>query len=100
LEVIDEAIERGTSLVRQLLTLARKTEARLASTNINELVSRLVNLLKQTLPKTIDLSIGPSSKLPSIMADPNEITQALLNLCVNARDAMPKGGNLYLELAC
>ena len=97
LEVIDEAIERGTSLVRQLLTLARKTEARLASTNINELVSGLANLLKQTLPKTIDLSLDLRPKLPSIMADPNEITQALLNLCVNARDAMPKGGKLILR---
>jgi len=97
LEVIDEAIERGTSLVRQLLTLARKTEARLASTDINELVSGLANLLKQTLPKTIDVSLELRPKLPSVMADPNQITQALLNLCVNARDAMSKGGKLILR---
>src|SRR6266498_2496288 len=97
LEVIDEAIERGTSLVRQLLTLARKTEARLASTDINELVSGLANLLKQTLPKTIDVSLELRPKLPSVMADPNQITQTLLNLCVNARDAMSKGGKLILR---
>jgi two-component system, cell cycle sensor histidine kinase and response regulator CckA len=97
LEVIDEAIDRGTSLVHQLLTLARKTEARLASTNINELVAGLANLLKQTLPKTIDVALELRPKLPNVMADPNQITQALLNLCVNARDAMPKGGKLTLR---
>jgi PAS domain S-box-containing protein len=97
LQVIDEAIERGTSVVRQLLTLARKTESRLALTNVNELVFGLASLLKQTLPKTIDISSDLGPKLPFVMADPNQITQALLNLCVNACDAMPKGGKLALR---
>ncbi|HEX5606129.1 MAG TPA: PAS domain S-box protein, partial [Candidatus Binatia bacterium] len=97
LEVIDDAIERGTGVVRQLLTLARKTESRLISSSANELISGLTNLLKQTLPKTIDLSLELRVKLPPVMADPNQITQALLNLCVNARDAMPQGGRLTLR---
>jgi PAS domain S-box-containing protein len=97
LEIIDEAIERGTSVVRQLLTLARKTESRLVLSNVNELVFGLANLLKKTLPKTIDVSSELRPKLPLVMADPNQITQALLNLCVNARDAMPKGGKLVLR---
>jgi PAS domain S-box-containing protein len=97
LEIIDEAIERGTSVVRQLLTLARKTESHLVSSNLNEPVFGLVNLLKQTFPKTIDISLELRPKLPLVMADLNQITQALLNLCLNARDAMPKGGKLVLR---
>ena len=97
LEIVDDAIERGTGVVRQLLTLARKTESRLISSSANELISGLANLLKQTLPKTIDVSLELRAKLPMVMADPNQITQALLNLCVNARDAMPGGGRLTLR---
>jgi len=89
LEIIDDAIERGTGVVRQLLTLARKTESRLISSSTNELISGL--------PKTIDVSLELRAKLPMVMADPNQITQALLNLCVNARDAMPQGGRLTLR---
>jgi PAS domain S-box-containing protein len=97
LEVIDDAIDRGSGVVRQLLTLARKTESRLISSSANELISGLANLLKQTLPKHIDVSLELRAKLPMVMADPNQITQALLNLCVNARDAMPQGGRLTLR---
>jgi PAS domain S-box-containing protein len=97
LKIIDEATERAASVVRQLLTLARKTEPHLVDSDINGLLSGLVNLLKQTLPKTIDISLELRPKLPLLMADPNQITQALLNLCVNARDAMPNGGTLALK---
>jgi two-component system cell cycle sensor histidine kinase/response regulator CckA len=95
--IIDEATDRGISVVRQLLTLARKTDSHLVSINVNEVISGLGNLLKQTLPKTIDLSFQLRAKLPIVLADRNQITQALLNLCVNARDAMPNGGKLTLR---
>lgn len=97
LKVIDDAIERGTATVRQLLTLARKTEAHLASTNANDIISELAKLLKQTFPKTINVSLQLDRRLPSMMADPSQIGQVLLNLCVNARDAMPSGGSLTLR---
>jgi signal transduction histidine kinase len=97
LQVIDEAVERGASLVRQLLTVARKTETELASTNINESVSGLTKLIQQTFPKTIKMSVQLDPELPPVMADPNQISQVLLNLCVNARDAMPAGGELRLH---
>jgi PAS domain S-box-containing protein len=95
--VIDESIERGASVVRQLLTLARKTESHLASADVNDIVAALADLLKQTFPKTIDVSVELRPKLPAVLADPNQISQALLNLCVNARDAMPNGGKLKLR---
>jgi two-component system, cell cycle sensor histidine kinase and response regulator CckA len=97
LEIIDQAIERGTFVVRQLLTLARKTESHLVSSNLNDTVFALANLLKQTFTKTIDICLELRLKLPLVMADSNQITQALLNLCVNARDAMPNGGKLVLR---
>jgi PAS domain S-box-containing protein len=97
LAIIDAAIERGTSVVRQLLTLARKTESHLVSSNLNDTVFALASLLKQTFTKTIDISLELRLKLPLVMADSNQITQALLNLCVNARDAMPNGGKLLLR---
>ncbi|HZA57375.1 MAG TPA: ATP-binding protein, partial [Candidatus Udaeobacter sp.] len=97
LGIIDEATKRGASVVRQLLTLARKTEMRFASTDVNEVLSGLAELLKQTLPKTIDISLELRHKLPAVTADSNQINQALLNLCVNARDAMPNGGKITLR---
>ena len=97
LKVIDEAIQRGASVVRQLLTLARKTEPDLGPTDVNDLISTLANLLNQAFPKTIEVSLDLRAELPLVMADPNQISQALLNLCVNARDAMPNGGKLKLR---
>ena len=97
MNVIEETVERGAYGVRQLLTLARKTESCLALSNPNDLVSELSKLLKQTFPKTIDITLELDAKLPSIWVDPNQISQALLNLSVNARDAMPGGGRLTLK---
>jgi len=97
LKIIDEAVTRGASVVRQLLTLARKTESHLAPADVNEMVASLANLLRSTLPKTIDVSLELRAKLPAVLADANQITQVLLNLCVNARDAMPDGGKLILR---
>jgi PAS domain S-box-containing protein len=96
-KVIDETIERGAAIVRQLLTLARKSETHLALTDVNSVISDLEKLLSQTLPKTITVLLSLEKKLPPIMADPSQITQTLLNLCVNARDAMPAGGRLSIR---
>ena len=95
--IIEETVERGAYGVRQLLTLARKTESCLALSNPNDLVSELSKLLKQTFPKTIDVTLELDAKLPSIWVDPNQINQALLNLSVNARDALAGGGRLTLK---
>ena len=97
LNVIEETVERGAYGVRQLLTLARKTESRLVLSNPNDLVSELSKLLKQTFPKTIDITLELDAELPSIWVDPNQINQALLNLSVNARDALAGGGRLTLK---
>jgi PAS domain S-box-containing protein len=100
LGVIDKTVQRGSGLVQQLLTLARKSSADLESINVNHLVEGLIPLIRQTFPKTIEVSASLQTGLPPIIADRNQIEQALLNLCLNARDALPDGGEVSFETRC
>src|SRR5687768_3331759 len=98
-EVITQTTKRGSALVQQLLTLAQKRETQLESTDVNTLIRQLSNLLKETFPKNIEMTLDLARGLPPIIADHNQITQVLLNLCVNARDAMLDGGGLTIKTA-
>jgi len=97
LTVIEESVLRGSILVQQLLTLARKSSTKLESVNANTLIAGVIRLITQTFPKTINLSSALEADLPPVTADKNQIEQVLLNLCVNARDAMPNGGSLIFK---
>jgi PAS domain S-box-containing protein len=99
IKVIKEAVERGAALVQQLLTSARRTEARFSSLDLNALMRELEKMLQATFPKMINFELHLQPNLPLITADRSQIHQVLLNLCVNARDAMPDGGTLTLETA-
>jgi nitrogen-specific signal transduction histidine kinase/CheY-like chemotaxis protein len=99
LKVIRDEVARGASLVQQLLTLARKSDIAFEPTDLNELLQGLAGLLTETFPKTVAISLELDRNIPPIMADPNRLNQALLNLCVNARDAMAGGGRLRLGTA-
>jgi signal transduction histidine kinase/ActR/RegA family two-component response regulator len=96
LKGIKEAVERGAALVQQLLTSARQTEARFSTVDLNGLVRELERMLQATFPKTINFKLEIEPDLPPITADKSQVHQVLLNLCVNARDAMPEGGVLTL----
>jgi two-component system cell cycle sensor histidine kinase/response regulator CckA len=96
IKVIKEAVDRGAALVQQLLTSARQTEARFSSVDLNALVRDLERMLEATFPKTINFHLELEPNLPLITADKSQVHQVLLNLCVNARDAMPTGGSLTL----
>lgn len=96
-KVIKEAVERGAALVQQLLTSARQAEARFASLDLNELVAEVEKMLRATFPKMITFELQLQPGLPLITADRSQVHQVLLNLCVNARDAMAKGGALSLQ---
>lgn len=97
IKVIKEAVERGAALVQQLLTSARQAEAHLSSVDLNALVRELDKMLRATFPKTVRFELNLHPDLPPITADRSQIHQVLLNLCVNARDAMPTGGTITLE---
>jgi PAS domain S-box-containing protein len=96
LEVIDETIERGASIVRQLLAVAKESAITFERVDLNDVVQQLKLLLSGTFPRTIDIIMNLDSSLPAVLADANQMNQVLLNICVNARDAMPNGGELLL----
>lgn len=95
-ETISLASRRGALLVNQLLTFARKTETVFRSTDINALIVEMTTLFGETFPKTISISTNLQRNIPSIVADVTQIHQVLINLCVNARDAMPMGGKISI----
>jgi signal transduction histidine kinase/ActR/RegA family two-component response regulator len=95
-KVIKEAVERGAALVQQLLTSARQAEARMSLVDVNELCRELERMLQATFPKTIRFGLDLQPSLPAITADRSQLHQVLLNLCVNARDAMPNGGSIRI----
>ena len=97
LAAITDTTQRGAAIVQQLLTLARKTEPKLEFVDVNALIQDLSNLFKETFPKSIEVSLDLARCPPRIMADQTQITQVLLNLCINARDAMPDSGRLALK---
>ncbi|HEX9006898.1 MAG TPA: ATP-binding protein, partial [Bacteroidota bacterium] len=88
LDAIESAAQRGTTLVRQILTFARKGEVALAPVHLNDVVQELARMAVETFPRTIEISMHLDPSIPVIHADAAQIHQALLNLCVNARDAI------------
>ncbi len=97
IKVIRDAVGRGAALVQQLLTSARQTGARFAPLDLNTVVQELEKMLGATFPKTIQFVLHLQPNLPLAKADRSQIHQVLLNLCVNARDAMPNDGRISLE---
>ena len=97
-QLIQKSAEQGAALVKHLLTVARKTEVKFEPTEINPLLRWIAKLLIDIFPKTIiiDLELDPELRA-TVTADSNQINQALLNLCINAKDAMPDGGRLLLQ---
>jgi PAS domain S-box-containing protein len=92
LREIRSAVQRATGLVRQILTFSRKAEASFAPVELNQLVRDLVAMLAETFPRTVTFNLELMEPLPPLRADQNQLQQIILNLCVNARDAMASGG--------
>ncbi len=96
LESISKAVERGANLVKQMLIFARKAESYFEPLNLNLIVKEMANMITETFPKTIELKTELEQDLPTIVGDSTQLHQVILNLCVNARDAMQKGGVLTI----
>ena len=85
---------RGTELVKQMMGFARAKPAGVAMVDIHTLLGELAPMLDRTFPKDIRLSLELGAKRPAIPGDSGQLMQILLNLALNARDAMPDGGHL------
>jgi PAS domain S-box-containing protein len=97
LQEIVQAAQRGGDLTRQLLLFSRKVESRMRPVELNEQVTRTVKILERLLPKMIHVEQRLRSRVEKVNADPAQIEQVLMNLAINARDAMPEGGDLIFE---
>jgi two-component system, cell cycle sensor histidine kinase and response regulator CckA len=96
-DTIVKAVDRGKTLVKQILTFARKTETEFATVDVNDLVMEIMTMILETFPKVLTYSQNLDKAVPCISADRSQLHQALLNLCVNARDAMSSGGVLTIN---
>lgn len=92
-----KASRRGASLIKRLLTFARKQPLTLRPVNIEELINETLILLKRTLPANISVTTSPLDDPLHAMTDTQQLENAILNLALNARDAMPNGGTLAIE---
>ncbi len=96
LGMIQRSAERGADLVRQVLAFARGMEGERALLDVRTIVQEVAHLLQETFPSTIRIEIQVDDALWSVQGDATQLQQVLMNLCVNARDAMPEGGHLLL----
>lgn len=97
LEAIKEAGERAAALTHQLLAFSRKQILQPKVLDLNQVIFETNKMLQRLLGEDIDLLIGLSPNLGKVKADPHQIDQVLMNLSINARDAMPRGGKLTIE---
>jgi len=96
---ISNATQRATSLTRQLLAFSRKQILAPKVLDLNEVVTENLKMLTRMIGEDIDLVMVPGPALGAVRADPGQIDQVIMNLAVNARDAMPQGGKLTIETA-
>ena len=98
LETIEVSARRGAEIVRQVLSFARGLDGERIEVQPKHLLKDLQNIIKDTFPKDIRLHFHVPNDIWTILGDPTQVHQILLNLCVNARDAMPNGGTLNVEV--
>ncbi|MEW6127444.1 MAG: ATP-binding protein [Acidobacteriota bacterium] len=94
---IEKAGQRATSLTRQLLMFSRKQIVQPKVIDINTLLAEMGKMLRRLIGEDVELHINPKENLVNIFADPGQIEQVIMNLAVNARDAMPEGGHLTIK---
>ncbi len=97
LQILASSAQRGAGIVRQLLTFSRGVEGARVCLRPKALIKEVSKIIQETFPKSIQLRIDIPDEAWEIVGDATQIHQVLLNLCVNARDAMPQGGTLTLS---
>ncbi|MDE3152185.1 MAG: response regulator [Gemmatimonadota bacterium] len=99
LEEIRFASDRAASLTRQLLTFARRQKTDVRPVMLNDVLYTTDRLIRRLLGSDVELVVEPAPDLPAVLADPHQLEQVIVNLAVNARDAMPDGGRLSISTA-
>ncbi|BAZ12295.1 PAS/PAC sensor hybrid histidine kinase [Calothrix sp. NIES-4071] len=97
LSIIEKNAKRGADLVKQVLSFARGMEGERTKIQLNHLIQEIQQIVEQTFPKSIDFYTDIKPNLQVINGDNTQLHQVLINLCLNARDAMPEGGKLTLN---
>ncbi|MBX2991678.1 MAG: response regulator [Bacteroidetes bacterium] len=97
LKLVESSARRGGALVKQVLTFARGFEGERTLMSLSHIIKELQTFATQSFPKTVELKTNWTKNLWNIHGDPTQIHQVLLNLCVNARDAMPHGGSVRIS---
>jgi len=88
--------QRGSEMVKQILSFARGVGGQTGPLDFNAVVNDMVRFVKETFPRTVQLEVNVEPDLPQVVGNSTQLHQILLNLCVNARDAMPNGGRIEL----
>jgi PAS domain S-box-containing protein len=96
---VSKAGERATALTRQLLAFSRQQVLQPKVIDLGEILAGMQKMLRRLLGEDVDLALLPAVGLGRVLADPGQIEQVVMNLAVNARDAMPEGGKLTIELS-
>jgi two-component system cell cycle sensor histidine kinase/response regulator CckA len=94
---IVKATDRGSSLTEGLLTFSRKQVVSPKVLDLNALIAEQIRMLKRLIPENIDVRVSADGNIGRVKADPSQVQQVLMNLIINARDAMPNGGRLVIE---
>jgi PAS domain S-box-containing protein len=94
---IEKGANRAAGLTRQLLTFSRRQPIEPRPLEFNALTEDLLKMIRRTLGEHVELTFEAGADAPNILADPGQIEQVIMNLCVNGRDAMPNGGKLTLK---
>ena len=96
-DLIEKAGERAATLTGQLLAFSRKGKYEIVPVNINDSIHNVLDMIKRTTNKNIEISCSMADNIPRIAGDPTQIEQTIMNICINAIDAMPNGGKLQIE---
>jgi two-component system, NtrC family, sensor kinase len=100
LDMISRAVERGVALTRQLLSFAGRQPLRVETFDVCEHVRRFEDMVRRTMPGAVEPVVNAPPTACFVSVDPDELDLALLNIAVNARDAMPQGGSLTISVRC
>ncbi len=97
IDIIERSAQQGAALAGRILGITRKEKLELKPVDINSIIRETFDILNRSIPKEINIELNLKERVPPIKADPVQIQQVVMNLAINAKDAMPDGGTLRIE---